>query len=83
MYKEHSRHPWQWEKIPGHERNEPLDCRNYALAAFTALAPDMDAILRRMNKNMGEPREKPAGALPQRKAPVKTAEQRMDEFFDW
>lgn len=32
---------WKWEKLPGHERNEPLDCRNYALAACYALAPDM------------------------------------------
>lgn len=84
VYKEHSRHPWQWEKIPGHERNEPLDCRNYALAAFTALAPDMDAILRRMNENKGKPQEKPTGTVkPQKRAPVKTPEQRMNEFFDW
>lgn len=20
-------HPWKWEKIPGHDRNEALDCR--------------------------------------------------------
>lgn len=48
VYKENRRYPWQWEKIPGHERNEPLDCRNYANAAFKVLSPDMDAILRRM-----------------------------------
>lgn len=28
---------WKWVKIPGHERNEALDCRNYANAAFKAL----------------------------------------------
>lgn len=32
---------WQWKKITGHRRNEALDCRNYANAAFNALAPDM------------------------------------------
>lgn len=32
---------WQWKKIPGHRRNEALDCRNYANAALSALAPDM------------------------------------------
>lgn len=37
------REAWNWEKIPGHERNEPLDCRNYALAAFRALSPNLDA----------------------------------------
>jgi phage terminase large subunit GpA-like protein len=33
---------WRWEKIPGHERNEALDCRNYANAAFKVLHPNMD-----------------------------------------
>ena len=37
---------WRWEKIPGHERNEALDCRNYALAALEMLNPDWDAIER-------------------------------------
>lgn len=49
VYDEKSaRHPWKWEKIPGHERNEVLDCRNYANAAFKALPKDLDAIHRRM-----------------------------------
>lgn len=51
VYKEGHKKPWQWEKIPGHERNEPLDCRNYALAACKSLAPDFDALeLRLKNK---------------------------------
>ena len=33
---------WVWEKISTGSRNEPLDCRNYALAAFRALDPDLD-----------------------------------------
>lgn len=37
---------WQWQKLPGHKRNEALDCRNYALAAFSALNPDMAALER-------------------------------------
>lgn len=36
-----SQYRWKWEKIPGHERNEPLDCRNYALAVFRILKPDL------------------------------------------
>jgi len=43
------RQRFKWEIIPGHERNEPLDCRNYATAALMVLAPDMDAIHRRKN----------------------------------
>ena len=35
---------WVWEKIPGHQRNEALDCRNYANAAFRVWNPDLDAI---------------------------------------
>lgn len=41
---ERGRTRWAWVKLPGHERNEALDCRNYALAAFRALDPDLDAV---------------------------------------
>lgn len=53
------RNPWQWEKIPGHERNEPLDCRNYALAAFKALPVNLDAVDMRLKGARGK---KPAAA---------------------
>lgn len=49
VYRPEKKNPWQWEKIPGHERNEALDCRNYALAAFKALPIDLDAIEQRLN----------------------------------
>lgn len=39
---------WVWEKLPGHQRNEALDCRNYALAAFLIARPDLDAIEKRL-----------------------------------
>ena len=35
---------WKWEKIPGHNRNEALDCRNYANAAYHSLNIDFDKI---------------------------------------
>lgn len=35
---------WRWEKIPGHNRNEALDCRNYANAARYSLNIDFDKI---------------------------------------
>lgn len=57
VYKEGRKHPWQWEKIPGHERNEALDCRNYALAAAKALSPDYDALERRL-KGVGNKLQK-------------------------
>jgi phage terminase large subunit GpA-like protein len=39
---------WAWEKIPGHQRNEALDCRNYANAAFRIIDPDLDAVEQRL-----------------------------------
>ena len=55
---------WKWEKLPGHERNEALDCRNYALAGLKIINPDMDAVERRI-KGFKEP--KPVVKLPKRK----------------
>lgn len=46
VYQAGKKNPWQWQKIPGHERNENLDCRNYANAAFQALDLDLDRISR-------------------------------------
>ena len=34
----------KWEKLPGHDRNEALDCRNYANAAFRAAKPNLERI---------------------------------------
>ena len=48
VYEAKNKHPWQWKKIPGHERNEVLDCRNYALAAFKAFPVDLDQIAMRL-----------------------------------
>lgn len=40
---------WIWEKIPGHQRNEPLDCRNYANAAFVVLKPNLERLYQQIN----------------------------------
>lgn len=39
---------WKWEVLPGHARNEPLDCRNYANAAFKVLKPNMDDLEKKL-----------------------------------
>lgn len=39
-----------WKVLPGHERNEPLDIRNYAYAALKSLDPDMDAVEARLRR---------------------------------
>lgn len=48
MKTDRGRTRWAWVKLPGHERNEALDCRNYARAAVAVLDPDMDAVERRL-----------------------------------
>ena len=54
VYKPTHKQPWQWEKIPGHERNEPLDLRNYANAAFEAMPKDLDLIDRKLKIARGK-----------------------------
>lgn len=48
---------WVWEKILGHERNEGLDIRNYANAAYRVLDPNLDVIERRL-KGIPAPEKK-------------------------
>lgn len=59
MKTDRGRTRWAWVKLPGHERNEALDCRNYALAAFRVLDPDLDAVERRMKGQEIKPVEQP------------------------
>ena len=87
VYDASKKHPWQWVKIPGHERNEPLDCRNYALAAFKALPKNLDAIDRQLKIAKGQsvaaaPSESPAA---KKKAPAKKPRNRSAErlFDSW
>ena len=58
---------WAWVKIPGHERNEALDCRNYALGGFRIINPDMEAVERRLKSLPEQPRPKRAAAPQQRR----------------
>lgn len=65
---------WRWEKIPGHERNEALDCRNYAMAGLEILNPDWDAIER---SRAGAKAEKAPSARHRKR---KTRRQAADEW---
>ena len=67
---------WMWVKIPGHERNEPLDCRNYALAGLRILNPDMDAAERRLRGQEEKTAEKP-------RRPQRAKRRSSDTFDDW
>lgn len=77
VYKEGKKNPWQWEKIPGHERNEPLDVRNYANAAIKALNPDFDALERKRNNVTASEAPKPV------RPPMRTPKRVRNNYDDW
>jgi len=83
VYKPERKSPWIWEKIPGHERNEALDCRNYAMAAFKALPADLDAIDRRL-KAANDDNYKPAPAPTpvQKPARKKSKGSALNKYFN-
>lgn len=87
VYKKKGREKFAWEVIPGHERNEPLDCRNYATAALIALAPDLDALHRRINGIPQEKSEQPVQPKPvkpkQRVDPLERIEAQFEKMLDW
>lgn len=76
VYKSGRKNPWVWEKIPGHERNEALDCRNYAQAAAKALSPDFDAIDKKFKAS-----KEPETPVVRKQPPAK--KQRKKFYDDW
>ena len=80
VYKEGRKNPWVWEKIPGHERNEPLDCRNYALAAAKALNPDFDALETRLRSALPNSTAKVEAPRPHIKRVIKPKPKHFDEW---
>lgn len=67
-----------WVRLPGHERNEPLDIRNYALAAKELVKPDWDSLEKALEKAkiVVEPSltEKPKPVVKKRYGVVKRGE---------
>ena len=71
-----------WDILPGHRRNEALDCRNYALAAFRTLKVNLDAIDRKLKSLRGKPvPPEKQGTPPARPRPRPPARKRY--FDDW
>ena len=70
---EKGRTRWAWVKLPGHERNEALDCRNYALAALRILDPDMDAVENRLKNNAKTSAKTPPKPPQKRRGAVRKA----------
>ena len=73
------KHPWQWQKIPGHERNEAFDIRNYNLAACEILSPDWDAIEQKLRT--AKPGEENA-SIPMKEKKAKPRTRRKSDFYD-
>lgn len=82
VYNPKKKQPWSWEKIPGHERNEALDCRNYALAAYKTLPVNLDAIENRIRKLRGLPVEM-RQALAKSKKKVQKPKRKNYGFDSW
>ncbi len=81
------KNPWMWKKIPGHERNEALDCRNYALAAFEALPVNLEEIDRRLDIARGKAVPENNAAAPTEIRPAKRPQARkqgsgLSRFYD-
>ena len=83
VYDPNKKQPWSWKKIPGHERNEPLDCRNYALAAFKALPKNLDEIDRQIKAASGArvPAPPSANITPPKRRPAQRSRQKY--YDDW
>lgn len=84
VYDPNKKQPWQWKKIPGHERNEALDCRNYALAAFKALHKNLDEIDRRLKEAGGERAPAPVATpvMPPPAAKQRPKRRRGKKYYD-
>ncbi len=80
VYNPKLKNPWSWEKIPGHERNEAFDIRNYNLAACEALSPDWDAIEQRLRA--AKPDSEVQSVPKKDKARAKPKRQRKSDFYD-
>ncbi len=79
-----------WKKIPGRERNENLDCRNYALAAMKSLPNNLDAIEKRLielrdakEKGIEIPDTIRQTRKPRKKTPVQKTPSRKLGYDSW
>lgn len=66
---------WRWVKIPGHNRNEALDCRNYANAGFRIINPDTFMVEKRL-KGIDDRAEQP-------RRPQRPKRSRTSQTEDW
>lgn len=74
----------QWRVLPGHDRNEPLDIRNYAYAALNSLDPDMFAVEKRLiDRRNGKSQENKNTQQPPQNRRKKTSRSDLTNGGDW
>lgn len=83
VYREELKNPWQWEKIPGHERNEAFDIRNYNLAACQQLKPDWDALEAKIRAAAASGADIADPPKPKQKKKRQKKELSADVYNDW
>jgi phage terminase large subunit GpA-like protein len=76
---------WTWEKLPGHQRNEPFDIRNYANAGLRIINPDMDKLEAKLRELNGQPvtkqpERKVAPVQQKRRGAKRSNKSHMDEW---
>lgn len=69
---------WRWVKLKGHERNEPLDLRNYNNAAVKILNPDFDELARAL---YGLEDDRPKVESPPARKPKRTG-RTVNKYYD-
>lgn len=79
VYDPKLKHPWSWQKIPGHERNEAFDIRNYNLAACEILSPDWDELEQKLRT--AKPGEDNI-PVQQKEKKAKPRRRKQNEFYD-
>lgn len=72
---------WAWEKLPGHRRNEALDCRNYALAGVKIIDPDFDALELRLKERAAAPTQQGKPAKPTAKP--RQSKKKQKKYDEW
>lgn len=76
------KNPWQWKKIPGHERNEVLDINNYANAAFKSLSVNLDQLDRALKLKRGQKVAEQAAVTETKTVRKKTAKRKRSSLYD-
>lgn len=82
VYDDTKVHPWKWEKIPGHKRNEMLDCSNYAGAAFLCAPVNLDAEEAAL-RHLREDKTANKQAVPPPKRSRLARKPKHDYYNDW